>query len=93
MSNKLLLFIILKPSRVSNEDTTRFLEQRSLTFQSNNDRLEKELEKLEEKLVDLKERKTELIQEVISLKPIVLKAQVSLLHVHGSSVFPFHNIK
>lgn len=58
------VIIFLKLSRVSNEGKTRILEQTSLRFQSNNDRLEKELEKMGEKLMDLEERKTDLMPEV-----------------------------
>lgn len=58
------LYNFLKPSapssKYSNDDLAR-----SITLQSNNDRLEKELERMGEKLDYLENRKTELMQEVI----------------------------
>lgn len=48
----------------SNEDApVRFVEQRTIAFQSSNDRLEKELEKMGQKLDSLENRKNDLMQE------------------------------
>ena len=79
-------YIILKlsvpRSKYSNGDSARSVEQRSLTLQSNNDRLEKEFERLGEKLDYLENRKTELMQEVKQIVLSFSRAQHQLRLCH-----------